>query len=97
MELTEAQLQMFERPDPEAGVPEELYEQFYPDQPPGSEETGPTEPETAVMDLPDFTPVESDTGPTGSDMSIMDLPEFTPFETETGPTAGPFGDQLGYP
>lgn len=90
-ELTEAQARLFEEAEQEVAVPAELHEQFYPEQPPGSEETGPPEPETSSLEISDFTPFESDSGPPGPDLSTMELPDFIPEENETGPTRDPFG------
>lgn len=93
VELTEAQAQLFEEPGPDAGIPAELYDQFYPEQPPGSEETGPPEPENSNLEISEFTPFESETGPPEPDVSTMDLPDFILEEYETGPSPDPFGRQ----
>lgn len=89
--LTEAQAGLFEEAEQEVAVPAALYELFYPEQLPGSEETGPPEPETESLEVSEFTPFESDSGPPGPDISTMELPDFIPVENETGPTEDPFG------
>lgn len=89
--LTEAQAELFEEAEQAVAVPAALYELFYPEQPPGSEETGPPEPENESLEISEFTPFESDSGPPGPEVSTMELPDFIPEENETGPTRDPFG------
>ncbi len=87
--LTEAQRRLFGESDMESGVPDHLYELFYPEQPPGSEETGPPEPATAVLDPPDFGVVETNAEPPGSDLSEMELPEPVALDEDMGSMEDP--------
>ena len=91
--VTEAEARLFEEEGPEAAVPPGLYDQFYPEQAPGSEETGPPEPETSDLEISEFTPFDSETGPPEPNVSTVELPDFLPEENETGPTSDPFDRQ----